>query len=116
MAIRDSFLAQAAVCHNDKGQILHVATQISKSCTPNEGEAMAAHLTISLANSIHMDHFIIEGDSEVVVQAFQNLNNIRDWRISSSILDFLDSILFAFFWEVRKIKRSANFCAHSVAH
>jgi ribonuclease HI len=114
-AIRDSFSAQAAVCRNDKGQILHATTKISNFCTPNEGEAMAAHLAISLANSIHMDHYIIEGDSEVVVHALQNPNNIRDWRISSSILDSLESIPSASFWEVRRVKRSANFCAHSVA-
>jgi ribonuclease HI len=35
--------------------------------TPNEGEAMAAKLAISVAKSLNMDHFIIEGDSEVVI-------------------------------------------------
>jgi hypothetical protein len=68
-AIRDSFSAQAAVCLNDKGHIIHATSQISQSCTPNEGEAMAAQLAISLANSLHMDCFIIEGDYELVVHA-----------------------------------------------
>jgi hypothetical protein len=76
---------------------------------------MAAQLAISLANSFHMDHFIIEGDSEVVVHSLQNPNLVRDWRISSYILDSLDSIPFAFSWKVRKITRNVNFCSHSVA-
>jgi hypothetical protein len=76
---------------------------------------MAAQLAISLANSLHMDRFIFEGDSEVVVYSLQNPNLVRDWRISSYILDSLDSIHFASSWEVRKITRSANFCTHSVA-
>jgi hypothetical protein len=91
-AIWDSFSAQAAVCRNDKGLITHAASQINQSFSPIEEEAMVAQLAISLANSLHMDRFIIEGNLEVVVQALQNPNYIRDWRISSSILDSLDSI------------------------
>jgi hypothetical protein len=37
---------------------------------------MAAQLAISLANSLHMDCFIIEGNSELVVHALQNPNNV----------------------------------------
>ena len=49
--------------HRDnKGLILHATSQISNSCSPNEREAMAAQLAISLAKSLNMDHFIIEGD------------------------------------------------------
>jgi hypothetical protein len=62
-----------------------------------------------------MDHFIIEGDSEVVINSLNNPNLIRDWRISSLILDSLEFISSASFWEARKISRSANFCTHSVA-
>jgi hypothetical protein len=75
---RDSFSAQAAVCHNDKGNIIHTISQISQSYSPNEGEAMAAQLAISLANSLHIDRFILEGDFELVVQALQNPNYVRD--------------------------------------
>jgi hypothetical protein len=50
----------------------------------------------------------------VVVHALQNPNFIRDWRISSIILDSLYSIPIASVWEVKKIKRSVNLCAHSV--
>jgi hypothetical protein len=62
-----------------------------------------------------MDHLIIEGDSEVVINSLNNPNLIRDWRISSLILDSLEFISSASFWEVRKISRSVNFCTHSVA-
>jgi hypothetical protein len=48
----------------------------------------------------------------VVVLSLQHPNSVRDWTISSVILD---SIPPSSSWEVQKVKRSANFCAHSVA-
>jgi hypothetical protein len=115
-AIRDSFSAQAAICRDDKGHILQAISQISISCSPNVGEAMAAQLAISLALSLKKDRFIIEGDSEVVVLSLKNPNFVRDWRISAIILNSLESIPSTSLWEVRNISRSANFCAHSMAH
>jgi hypothetical protein len=103
------------VCNDNKGHILHATSQISHSYSPNEGEALAAQLAISIAKSLKMDHFIIEGNSKVVINFLSNPNLIRDWRISSLILDSLDSISSASFWETRKISRSANFCTHSMA-
>jgi ribonuclease HI len=97
------------------GRILHLSSNISPSCTPNVGEARAALLACSTAVSLSYDNFILEGDSEVVVLSLQHPNSVRDWRISSVILDCLDTILPSSSWEVRKVKRSANFCAHSVA-
>jgi hypothetical protein len=114
-AICDSFLAQAVICRDDKGHILQAMSQISFSCSPNEGEAMAVQLAISLAISLKKYHFIIEGDSEVVVLSLKNPNFVRDWRISTIILNSLEYIHSISFWEVRKISRSVNFCAHSMA-
>jgi hypothetical protein len=39
---------------------------------------MVAQLTISVAKSLNMDHFIIEGGSEVVINSLNNPNLIRD--------------------------------------
>ena len=92
-----------------------MSSLVSPPCSANVGEALAAQLVISLACSLHFDRFIIEGDSAVVIQALnQSLSNV-DWRISPIITDSLDNIPSTSFWEVRKINRSANFCAHSVA-
>jgi hypothetical protein len=113
-AIRYSFLAQAVVCRDSQGWILHLSSHISSPCTPNVGEAHAALLAYSIASSFSFDKFILEDDSEVVVHALQNPNSIRDWRISSIILDCLDTIPTTPVWEVRKVKRSVNLCAHSV--
>jgi ribonuclease HI len=112
--IRDSFSAQAVVCRDMQGQILHLSSHISSPCTPNVCEAHAALLTCSIASSFSFDKFILEGDSKVVVHALQNSNSIRDWMISSIILDCLDTIPTTSVWEVRKVKRSVNFCAHFV--
>jgi hypothetical protein len=80
-AIRDSFSAQAAVCRNSEGRILHMASQISSPCNPNYGEALAAKLAISLATSLHLDHFILEGDSQVVISTLRHPNVSQDWRM-----------------------------------
>jgi hypothetical protein len=50
-AIQDSFSAQATVCRNSDGKILHLSSLISSPCSVNEGEALAAQLAISLACS-----------------------------------------------------------------
>ena len=113
-AIWDSFSAQATICRDSKGQVLHMFSQISPPCSPNVGEALAAQLACSLATTFSIYHFILEGDSEVVVHALQNPNSIRDWRISSVILDILYSVPIAFVWEGRQIKRSVNLCVLSV--
>jgi hypothetical protein len=115
-AIRDSFSAQAVICRDSQGQVLHLSSQISPPCSPNVGEAHAAQLACSVAAALSFNHFILEGDSEVVIHALNNPNSVRDWRISSVILDCLDSIPDASVWEAKKIKRSSNFCAHSIAH
>ena len=70
-------------------------SQISP-CSFNVGEALAVQLAISLASFFHIDRFILECDSEVVIHALQNSNSIQDWRISSVILDSLDTIPSAF--------------------
>jgi ribonuclease HI len=114
-AIRDSFSAQAVICRDSQGQVLHLSSQISPPCSPNVGEARAAQLACSVAAALSYNHFILEGDSEVVIHALNNPNSARDWRISSVILDCLDSIPDASVWEAKKIKRSSNFCAHSIA-
>jgi hypothetical protein len=76
---------------------------------------MSAQLAISLVISLKMDYFFIEGDFEVMVLSLKNPKFIRDWRFSFIILDSLESIPSASFWEVGKVSRSANFCSHSMA-
>jgi hypothetical protein len=103
------------ICRDSQGQVLHLSSQISPPCSPNVGEARAAQLACYVATALSYNHFILEGDSEVVIHALNNPNSARDWRISSIILDCLDSIPDASIWEAKKIKRSSNFCAHSIA-
>jgi hypothetical protein len=71
-AIRDSFSTQVAVCLDSSGQIIHMISKISHPCLPNVGEALAALIGVSLASQLHIDRFILEGDSEVVVSTLQN--------------------------------------------
>lgn len=76
-AIRDSFSAQAAVCQNSKGKIMHMVYLISPPRQPNYGEAIASLLATRLAASLQLDRFILEGDSMVVALALHS-NIIQD--------------------------------------
>jgi hypothetical protein len=69
--IRDSFSCQAAICRDHMGKFIKMSSQIQSNCSPNKGEALAAHLAVSLATSLHLNQFIIEGDSQVVILALQ---------------------------------------------
>jgi hypothetical protein len=71
-AIRDQVFAQAAMCRNSKGNIIKAISQISPPCDPNYGEALATQLATSLAASMNLKNFIIEGDSLVVTTTLQN--------------------------------------------
>jgi hypothetical protein len=92
-----------------------MSSQISPPRSPNVGEARAALMTCSIAASLSYKHFLLEGDSEVVIHVLNNPNSVRDWKISYVILDYLNSIPDASVWEAKKINRSSNFCAHSIA-
>lgn len=111
-AIWDNFSAQADVCHNSNGNIIKMVSQISGPCFPAFGEALIAQLAVSLAISLQIDCFILERNSLIVIMALQNPLIIQDWRISSLILDIIDSISASFSWEAQKINRSANICTY----
>ncbi|XP_062176085.1 uncharacterized protein LOC133881146 [Alnus glutinosa] len=115
-AIRDTFSTQAAVCRNHLGHIIKIHTKTNSPCQPNEGEALAANLAVSLANSLNIQSFILERDSQIVILALQHPDISQDWRISSVIHNTIDSIPADSSWSARKVNRSANFCAHYVAH
>jgi hypothetical protein len=68
-AIREHFLAQLAICRDHRGFILKAVSQISPSCSPNYGEAQGALLAASLASSLQLHHFVLEGDSHIVILA-----------------------------------------------
>ena len=53
-AIRDYFSAQAVVCRDSLGRVLHLSSQISPPCSLNVGEAHAALLACSLASSFFL--------------------------------------------------------------
>jgi hypothetical protein len=71
IAIRDFFSAQAVVCRNHNGHIIRTVSQISLPCLPNFDEALATLLAVFL-DSFHLDSFIIKGDSQVNIMAFQH--------------------------------------------
>jgi hypothetical protein len=93
-----------------------MTSQINPRCSPNMGEALAAHLATSLASSLHLKWFILEEDSQAVILALQKPSISQNWRISSTIYNIIDSIPTDSFLLARKVNRSANLCVHSVTH
>jgi hypothetical protein len=77
--IRDTYSAQAAVCRNHHEHIIRMTSQISPLCLPNMGESLAANLATSLASSLNIKRFILEGDSQIVILALQQPNIAQDW-------------------------------------
>jgi len=114
-AIRGSFSVQAAVCRNSQGKIIHMASLLSPPCQLNYGEALATKLAVSMASSHHLNLFILEGDSQVVISALHNPSITQDWMISSLIMNTVGSISASSSWKAHKISRSANFCTHHMA-
>ena len=90
-AIKEGFSTQAAVCINFNGEIIKTLTQVSPPCSPVYGEALLAKLASVLAYSLHLDKFILEGDSALVVLALQNQALSVDWHIEHIIHDTLAS-------------------------
>jgi hypothetical protein len=114
-AIREHFSTQAAVCKDHTGSILQAVSQISPPCSPNYGEAQGALLAASLAFSMNLKHFVLEGDSLTVISALTSLAHSQDWQMEKLIVDTLALLPPSSMWEAKKINKSANFCAHHVA-
>ncbi|XP_059446685.1 uncharacterized protein LOC132178252 [Corylus avellana] len=76
--IREHLSTQAAVCKNHKGKIIKVISLISPSCTPNIRKALATLLAASLAVSLKLKNFTIEGDSLIVIIDLQHPSIIQD--------------------------------------
>jgi hypothetical protein len=77
-AIRDFFSCQAAICRDHMGKLIMMTSQIQSNYSPNKGETLATHLAVSLAASLHLNQFIIEGDSQVVIFALQQPTIVQD--------------------------------------
>jgi hypothetical protein len=65
--IRDLFSFQAIVCRDSKGKIIKALYQFCPPCDPLYYETQAALLATSLATSLKLGNFILEGDSSIVI-------------------------------------------------
>jgi hypothetical protein len=78
---REDYSTQAAVCKNFNGEIIKTFSQVNPPCNPVYGKAQAAKLVGVLAKSLHLEKFILEGDSALVVLALQNPDLSVGWHI-----------------------------------
>jgi hypothetical protein len=79
-------------------------------------EAQAVLLAASLASSLKLDKFVLEGNSSFVISYLQQQSFGLDNPLVSLISKVFSLISPSSLWEVRKVNRSANFCARYVAH
>lgn len=61
-AMKNNYSAQVVVCQNNEGKIICMVSQLSDSCSSNVGETLGAQLASSLATSLKIERFILEGD------------------------------------------------------
>jgi hypothetical protein len=115
-AIKDDFSSQAAVCRNTSGKIIKILTQIRPACSSAYGEALVALLASSLTVSLNLAHFVLEGDSAIVITALQDPFIILDWQLDHIICNIFSLIRVSSTWKARKVNRNENFCAHYVAN
>ena len=78
IAIRDHFLVQATVRRNSHGTIIKSLYQFSPHCDPACSEAQAAFLAVSLATSLKLDNFVLEGVSSLVISYLQQHSIVLD--------------------------------------
>jgi hypothetical protein len=91
-AIREQFFVQAAVCRDSQGHILKALSQINLPCEANFGKVLVAQLVASLAVSLDLKTFSLEGDSSVVIAALKTPALSQDWHINSVIAATLASL------------------------
>jgi hypothetical protein len=103
------------MCRDSKGLIIKAISRINPPCDANYGEALVAQLATSLAASLNLKNFSLEGDSSMIIAALQTLAISQDWHVESVIASTLSLLLASSCWEARKIHKSANFCAHHMA-
>ncbi|XP_042977094.1 uncharacterized protein LOC122307983 [Carya illinoinensis] len=115
VAVRPFGSTIAAVCRDHLGNILACATNFTKNCNPNNGEALAALLGIRIASEKEWKSINLEGDSQVVISALNNPLNITDWAIEGAIQDSRTLLRNFDDWKATKIHRDQNRCAHQIA-
>ena len=103
------------IIRNDLGLVMAASTQVIPLPTSVETvEVLAAHNAICLARELQFNKVIIEGDSEVVIKAF-NSSNISSTGFGHIIRDI--KIVSTAFSEISfcHTRRQGNKVAHSIA-
>jgi hypothetical protein len=115
VAIRPSFAVAAAILRDHSGNFLAVNSLKLPVVDANKGEALAALLAVRIASSFGCSSIIIEGDSLLTVLAIQKPHLFLSWNTDAIISDITEVLDSFSSWEVFKISRCANMCAHYVA-
>jgi hypothetical protein len=66
------------VCSDSKGHSIKAISRINPQCDANYGEDLATQLAASLAVSLNLKIFSLEGDSSVIIVALQNPSLSQD--------------------------------------
>jgi hypothetical protein len=98
-----------------KRVLLSQATISTTPCEPSVGEAQAALLAASLASSLKLVNFVLEGDSTIVINFLKDTSTVLDWKLDNYISLALSLLPPSPLWEGRKVNRNGNYCAHYMA-
>ena len=84
-ATRELFYIQVAVCRDSHGTIVHSIYQFSPLGDPDCAKAQAAFLAASLASSLKIVKFVLEGNSPLVISLLQQPSFDLDNLVTSLI-------------------------------
>jgi hypothetical protein len=110
------FSVQAAVCRNSHGTVVKSLYQFTPPIDDVYAEAQAALLVASLASSLKLDKFVLEGNSTNVISYLQQLSLGLDKLLVSLFSKLFSLIPPSSLWDARKVNKSENFCTCYVTH
>ncbi|XP_042969130.1 uncharacterized protein LOC122301822 [Carya illinoinensis] len=115
VAVRENGSTAAAICRKDEGDIDFIQTSFIHSTNPNQGEATALLIGLKAAKEANIQNLIIAGDSLNTIMAANAESHNPDWITQPIMQDIRHMLGTLNSWQLRKIHRDQNRCAHSVA-
>lgn len=84
-AIRENYAVIAAIIRDSKGKVLEAKMQKIDLVDSLEGDAVVAKLGLELVRCQGFREVLLEGDSEIVINAIRCWPQISEWRIHTLV-------------------------------
>jgi hypothetical protein len=103
IASGELFSVQAAICRDSHGTIVQSIYQFNPKCDLDYAEAQAVLLAASLAGSLKIVKFVLEGNYPLVISMLQQLSYGVDNHVTNLISKVFSLIPPSSLWEDRKV-------------